>query len=389
MITSRTSRTLAVAGVVAAAALTISGCSSTPTPASNAAALTVGSVDLSGVCPATITIQTDWNPESEHGHLYEMFGDDAVIDSDAKSVSGALYSAGEYTGVSLEVRAGGPAIGYQSVSSQMYQDDSITLGYISTDEAIRGSVDTPTTAVFAPLDISPLMIMWDPETYPDVTTIAELADSGANIRYFGGAAYMDYLVGANVIPEAQADGSFDGTPAAFIAADGKDGQQGYATSDPIIYGTELENWAKPVAYQLINDAGFPYYQSAISVRSGELADLSGCLTALVPVLQQAEVDFFADPAATTALILQAVSEYDNGWVYTDVDAQYSVESMIADGIVSNGVDGAIGDFDESRVQEMIDLTTPIFASVGITVADGLTPADIATNEFLDSSIALP
>jgi hypothetical protein len=32
--------------------------------------------DLSGVCPATISIQTDWNPEAEHGWLYQMIGPD-------------------------------------------------------------------------------------------------------------------------------------------------------------------------------------------------------------------------------------------------------------------------------------------------------------------------
>ena len=31
---------------------------------------------LAGVCPDVVTIQTDWNPEAEHGCLYEMVGDD-------------------------------------------------------------------------------------------------------------------------------------------------------------------------------------------------------------------------------------------------------------------------------------------------------------------------
>jgi hypothetical protein len=37
--------------------------------------------------------------------------------------------------VNLEVRAGGPAIGFQTVTAQEYQDDSILLGMGGTDDA--------------------------------------------------------------------------------------------------------------------------------------------------------------------------------------------------------------------------------------------------------------
>ena len=40
----------------------------------------VGGVSLAGVCPDVVTIQTDWNPEAEHGWIYEMVGDDPEID---------------------------------------------------------------------------------------------------------------------------------------------------------------------------------------------------------------------------------------------------------------------------------------------------------------------
>ena len=33
-----------------------------------------GGVSLKGVCPDTVSIQTDWNPEGEHGFLYQMIG---------------------------------------------------------------------------------------------------------------------------------------------------------------------------------------------------------------------------------------------------------------------------------------------------------------------------
>ncbi|MFM8001873.1 MAG: hypothetical protein ACKPAJ_05605 [Actinomycetota bacterium] len=33
-------------------------------------------VSLAGVCPDTVTFQTDWNPESEHGFLYNLSAKD-------------------------------------------------------------------------------------------------------------------------------------------------------------------------------------------------------------------------------------------------------------------------------------------------------------------------
>ncbi|CAD5995060.1 ABC transporter substrate-binding protein [Agreia sp. COWG] len=385
------SRSLLAAGLLASTALVLTGCSAGSTDsASNAASdLTIGSVDLKAAgCPATVTIQTDWNPEAEHGHLYSMFGKDAVVDASNKSVSGPLYSKGEYTGVNLEVRAGGPAIGFQTVSSQMYTDSDITLGYANTDESLRLSNDMPTTAVFAPLEINPQMIMWDPATYPDVKTIADLTKAGAIIKYFGGAAYMDYLIGAGIVPEAQADGGYDGTPANFVSQGGKDAQQGFASAEPYVYENEVESWDKPVKFQLIHDAGYQIYASAVSVRTSQLKELTPCLTALVPVLQQAEVDYFADPAPTNAMILDLVTQYDTGWVYSQGVADYSVKTMRDLGLASNGDNDYIGDFDEARVQKIIDTDTPIFTKLGTPPKDGITASDLFTNEFLDKTIGL-
>jgi hypothetical protein len=378
-------------GLLASSAIVLTGCSggATDTKPDAAADPKIGSVDLKAAgCPATVTIQTDWNPESEHGHLYSMFGDDAKIDAGNKSVSGPLYSSGEYTGVNLEVRSGGPAIGFQTVSSQMYTDPDITLGYVNTDEALRLSSDMPTTAVFAPLEINPQMIMWDPATYPNVETIADLTKAGAVIKYFGGAAYMDYFIGAGIVPEAQADGGYDGSPGNFVASQGKDAQQGFASAEPYIYENEVEAWDKPVKFQLIHDAGYTIYASAVSVRSADLEKLTPCLKALVPVLQKAEVDYFADPAKTNKLILDLVEQFDTGWVYSQGVADYSVKTMIDLGLVSNGDNAYLGDFDEARVQKIIDSDTPIFTKLGTPPVDGIKASDLFTNEFLDQSIGL-
>ncbi|GAA2227198.1 ABC transporter substrate-binding protein [Herbiconiux moechotypicola] len=380
----------AAVGALALSALALTACSAPASGTGAAAAATdlpIGAVDLAAAgCPATVVIQTDWNPEAEQGNLYQLLGPGAVIDAQNKAVSGPLFAAGEYTGVNVEVRSGGPAIGFQTVTSQQYTDPSITLGYANTDEAVQLSAEMPTTAVFAPFEVGPQIIMWDPETYPEVETIADLGETDAVVRYFGGAAYMEYLTGSGILDPAQVDGSYDGTPASFIAAGGADAQQGFATVEPYVYENEIADWGKPVAFQLIHDAGYPIYASALSVRTGELEALSPCLTELVPVIQQATVDYYADPAATNELILRAVEEFDNGWVYTPGVAAYSVQAQVDLGLVGNGSNDTVGDFDLDRVQEIVDITTPLFEKLGSSPASGLTPDDLVTNEFIDPAI---
>lgn len=386
-----TPRVFAVIGMAAASAVLLAACSSGSTGGGSTPAATGAKVDLSGVCPSTIVFQTDWNPEADHGQLYEMVGPNPTIDSDKKIVAGDLYSGGQPTGVKIEVRSGGPAIGYQTVSSQVYSDTSITMGYISTDEAVQFSDKFPMTAVMAENDTSPQMIMWDPTVYPKVTTIKELGAAlkpGATIRYFNGAAYMSYLTGAGILKESQIDGSYDGTPAKFVADKGISGQQGFATAEPYIYEHEVAAWDKKVAFQTINDAGYPIYPEALSVRTGDLKKLTPCLKKLVPVLQQADVDYFASPATANKLIVDLVTQYNNGWVYDEQVADYGVAEMKKLKIATDGDNGYVGDMDEARIQKIIDIDTPIYTATGSAPKAGLTASDLYTNEFLDTKISL-
>ncbi len=387
-VTSRLARRVgATAGAAAIGLAALTGCSdSGSTAASSGYSGPIGKVDLKAVCPAKIVVQTDWNPEAEHGSLYQMLGPNPVIDGAGKKVTAPLFTQGEYTGVDLEIRAGGPAIGFQTVTSQMYQDNSITLGYVDTDQSVQSAGTNPTTAVFASLDINPQMIMWDPATYPAVRTIADLKAAKSTVLFFEGSAYMDYFTGAGILDKAQVDGSYDGSPASFVAAGGTKAQQGFVSSEPYLYEKEIEQWRKPIAYQLLHDAGFPVYKSTLAMRSGELEANSACLQKLVPVMQRAEVDYFASPATANKTILQAVTEYDTGWVYNEGNAAYAVEKMKSAGVVGNGGNSTVGDFDTARVQRVIDITKPVFTSQQVAVPAGLTPEQVATNKFIDPSI---
>ncbi|HEV7950494.1 MAG TPA: ABC transporter substrate-binding protein [Glaciihabitans sp.] len=384
----RTTRSRSIAALSALATITLlAGCAGGGTDdAAPATEMEIGSIDLSAACPSTVTIQTDWNPESEHGHLYELLGEEYRIDSDLKAVAGPLMAAGEYTGVDVEIRAGGPAIGFSTVAAQMYQDTDITLGFASTGDQIAQSAELPVTAVMAPLEINPQMIMWDPETYPDVETIADLGETGAIVRYFGGAAYMEWLIADGQLSRDQVDGGYDGTPANFVAAQGADAQQGFASAEPYVYENEVADWGKEVAFQTIHDAGWRSYAATIGVRSGDFEELSPCLEQLVPVLQQAEVDFYSDPTATNNLILELVEDYATGWVYSAGVAEFSVAQQVELGLVGNGDDSTVGNFDLDRVQESLDAMIPIAIELGTPAADGLTVDDLVTNEFIDESI---
>ncbi|MFP5331727.1 MAG: ABC transporter substrate-binding protein, partial [Acidimicrobiia bacterium] len=299
-------------------------------------------VSLADVCPDPIIIQTDWFPEAEHGGTYQLVGDDYTVDVENQIVSGSLVAGGVDTGIDVQVRTGGPAIGFQPVSTQMYTEPEIHFGFISTDEAAAFADDAPTIAVVSPLEKNPQIIMWDPETYPEVETIADLGELGVTINVFAGGTFGDVLVAQGILSADQIDPSYDGSPARFIAEGGAIAQQGFASAEPYNYEFVFEDWGKPVAFQLIHDAGFQVYSQALSIRAGDLETLRPCLEQLVPIMQQAAVDYANDPARVNAMIIDAVEQYDSFWVYDEGVAQYSIDTQVALGLVGNGPDGTIG-----------------------------------------------
>ena len=344
---------------------------------------------IADVCPEKISLQTDWNPEAEHGFVYQLIGDGYTIDKDAVSVSGPLVTSdGTETGVTFEVRSGGPAIGFQTVTSQLYQDEDILLGYVYTDEAIQNSAEFPTVAIQSGFEKNPQMIMWDPATYPDVETIEDIGEAGILVRYFGGAAYMDFFTQTGILSPDQVDGSYDGTPALFVADQGESAQQGFGSAEPYIYENEIADWMKPVAYAYINDAGWENYAESIATKPENITEYADCFKLLVPMIQQASIDYLEDPTRTNALILDAVATFDNGWVYSQGVADFGVETIKADGLVANGPDDTVGNFDLDRVNSLIELVIPVYEALGQSPKEGLTAEDIVTNEFIDETIGL-
>ncbi len=401
-------RSASLLGVALAASLAIAACGSDSddsatteapsdtaatdtTPADTTGEVTGEAVSLADDCPATVAIQTDWMPEAEHGFLYQMIGEGYEVDADNAYVTGPLIdAAGNDTGVLFQVRSGGAAQNFSPVTQIMYSDDSLLLGYVYTDEAIQFSGDFPTVAIESGFEKNPQMIMWDPETYPDVTGIADLGELDVTVRYFGGAAYMDFFTGSGILSASQVDGSYTGDPSLFIADEGAAAQQGFGSAEPFLYEHELTDWGKPVEYEYINDAGWENYAESIATKPENIEAYAACFEKLVPIIQQASVDYLNDPARANAIILDAVDGFGEafGWTYSQGAADFGVATMKADGLVANGSDGTMGSFDIDRVNALIELAVPIYEAQGASPKDGVTADDIVTNQFIDPSISL-
>ena len=379
--------------VLATAAIVAAGCTNgggeATTGGSNAPQAAAGDrLNLKDVCPATIVVQTDWFPESEYGVYYHMVGPNPKVDTNKKLVNGPLVAEGQDTGVRIEVRSGGPATGFELVSAQMYKDKNITLGQVNTDEAVRFSGKQPTLAVTAPMEISPFMIMWDPATYPQFNIIADIGQSDAKVLYFEGDTYMEYLIGSGILRRSQVDPSYDGAPARFVGAKGKLTQAGFATSEPYLYEHDINGWKpKPVKYALVNDTGYPFYPQTLSIRPADKDKLAPCLKKLVPIVQRAQVDFLKSPEKTNQFIIDIVRKYNTDWTYSDGLAGYAIEKMRQD-FVNNGSDSTLGNFDQARIQRLVDIVTPILVSQRAAPKQGLKAEDLFTNEFIDPSIGV-
>jgi hypothetical protein len=374
------------ADTTAAAETTTAAPGTTAAPATTAAPGTTqpAGTSLAGICPDPVVIQLDWEPESEHGGLYQLVGDGYEIDTDTKRVRGPLVSAGADTGVDIEIRIGGNAVGFQQTSALMYQDQDIFLGMIRLVEAMEFHADLPTTAVFAMFEKSPFSVYWDPETYPDVDEVADLKPLGVTIMLGRPDPFQDYWLAEGIMDESQMDLSDMAKPASFIGHNGEWAEAGFATAEPFLYEFEVPEWGKPVKVQLIHDTGWEEYFQAIAVRSADLATETDCLTELVPIMQQGMADYYADPAATNDLILELVDAYATGWVYSQAGAEYSHQKQLELGIVSNGDNAYIGDFDPERVANL----QAIVGEVTEIDVSGVTPEDVFTNEFIDDSIGL-
>jgi hypothetical protein len=384
-----------IAALVAVTALAVAGCSDSSTAqggqAVQASATAGGASALKGVCPDTVVFQTNWWPQAEYGGLYRLVGSSPTIDGTKTKVTGQLVDNGVDTGVKVEIRAGGPANNFTPSTALLYTDKSITFGGADLDQIaqISGS-GKPVLSVFAPLDLSPVVLLWDPAQHPDFTTIADIGQTSTKVIYFQGATYMAYLLGAGLLRSSQVAATYAGTPDQWKASKGSIVQQGYVTNEVLRYQNDPTVWGKKVQYQLVADSGYPVYPETLTIRPDRKQELSACLKKLVPVLQRSTREYIAEPQSTNKFISELVGKYANkgAFPYTAEQGDAAARAMKDNGIVGNGNDKTVGNFEQARVKRIITIVTPIFAGQKTPVKPGLTVGDLVTNEFIDPSVGV-
>ncbi|MDX2376568.1 hypothetical protein M4I32_07120 [Microbacterium sp. LRZ72] len=378
---TRTRLLMSAVGAGAALTVALAGCSTPETTAEDAEA--AGGAGALGACPETVVLQTNWFPEPEHSAAYALIDpDEATTDPDAGIYSGPAIAD---PSINIEVRSGGPFIGFQQSTALLYSDDSIMLAMIDTDESVKLSADQPTTAVYTPLQVNPQILLWDPERY-SFDEISDIGESDATVLYFQGATYMDYLIAQGDVQEDQVDGSFDGSVTRLVA-DEPVVMQGYITQEPYRLMVDYPEYGREVDSFLIADSGYDIYPAAWSGKPEVVEAQSDCLAQLVPAMQQAQIDYMNDPEPVNQAISDYLVEIDQFFQVTPELGAEIHRVMQDEGIVADGTDGVFGSFDAERMERMTGILSDIYAETGVEIADDLTADDIYTNEFLDPSIS--
>jgi hypothetical protein len=381
---------IAVGLVALAAAGCGSGTSSTQAAAPVASGSAAGALapfesGLSKVCPANVNVQVNWWPSSDDAFLFQLIGRSGTTDTSTNSYSGEIGNSG----VTLTILAGGPAASYESDTALAYAKSSVYLVMENTDDQISTADQQPTTAVFAWYQQYPLIFLWGNQSW-HFTSLQQIAKSGIEVLAYSGGTVLGVFEQEGLLKKSQVNTSYNGTPDEFVAAGGNIIQQGYVDEEPYQFQYETPAWGKPVKFLLVSEADYPIYQDNIAVRSDQLKADTPCLKKLVPLFQEASVQYANSPAATEA----AIVTYTNALKGTGVavsagEANYAYKSQLKYGLIANGSDGVYGSFSTARLQQAITKISPVLAAEGVQLKPGLTPANLATNKFLDPSIRLP
>jgi hypothetical protein len=371
----------------ALAVAAIAGCSSSASSSSSSGGTAASATGvLSGICPSTVEIQQNWTPEAEQGAYYQLAASGGSIDSSQKTYTAPLIdpSTGKQTGVNVELLAGGPATSYSNPEQLLYENQSILLGVDATDTQIESYANTPTIGVVTPMYLYDNVYFWNPAKH-NLTSIAGIGASGATLLSYGAKGALNlYLEAKGELKSSQIDGSYNGSPADFVASGGSMVSGGYATYEPYYYSHELTAWDKPISYQLISNTGYNPYSNTTFVTPTNEKKYSACLSKLVPMIQQAQITYLQSPSRVNQLIVQLDNAYKIGGAYNMAIANYADQTMLADRIVAQPSSGAFGSFDMARVNTLIgQLKSTNSVS---RLPSGFSASTLETNKYIDPSI---
>jgi hypothetical protein len=368
--------------------VTLSGCGAgatdTTSSGASAAPARVDGGALAGACPEEVVIQLQWQPQSDQGAVFGLLGEGWTLDTGQHSVTGPLVADGADTGVDLTLRAGGPAIGFQSVPSQMYVDDAVTLGLVHGDQLVAAAAEAPVIGVAPLLKHSPAILMWDPESHPEISSVDDVRASGAPVVVSADQIYPAWMVAHDLLDADQIDTSYDGNPARFVG-DPTVVQQGFGNSEPYTYEHEVPEWGRSVGFGYVKDVGYDVYASNVSVRTDRLEELAPCLEVLVPMIQQANADYLAAPEAVNDVIVDVVAQDPSYAPYSAGEAAYSAQTLAQEGLIGPEDDGSVSTYDMDRVEsfvaDLVDVLEGEGANLGDPAADTL-----FTDRFADHDV---
>lgn len=348
---------------------------------------------LKDVCPSPLYIQKDWLAQAEHGGLYQLIGAGGKMETGR--YSGPLGA----TGIELVLLEGGSGVGLgdgETAYSALYNGNSkagVTpqIGFQELDNAFIFSKRFPVVGVMAPLDNSPTALFWDKVTYPN--GFKSIADLKAFAESDKGKIYVStikrtfglYLVEQGVPSDVFVEG-YRGDGENFVTNNGTWLNQGFVTNEVYKF-SHGNNWGKPLDYLLIDSLGYRNYTGMLSVATNRLEELAPCLEKLVPLIQQAHVDYVKDPAEVNKLIFEFnQAGLAASWWKTPMDLiDNASKVMVETGVIGNGPNATIGDFDMERVAEMLKI---VKSRLDERANPDVTPEQIVTNRFIDPSIGL-
>ena len=376
----------AAPGTMATLILCTAACSSAPGGGGFGAPPGVAT-DLRGLCPDPVVVQAAWYPDITHS-FYELVGDGYTVDSRRATVTAPLVApdgdSSTSTGIRIQIRSGGPVVGFVPADELMERDKSITFGNQGTDEQLLAATrGRRILSVFAPLDQDPVVFMWDREKHPDFRTVQDVGQTDAPVYTIPDDPSTLYLLQTGVLRGRQIVPGFDGTPRPWLSGGGVGVLGGYITKDPYI--ARLLAPSRTLEVAMLADAGYPNYRTTLTIRSADRDRLDGCLRRLVPIMQRAHARFMTDPERQIRLVVDLNIAYKAPYPFNETIARYGVDQIRRNALIFAGRDNRIGDQDltpvSGRIARMIKTLTPVYAARR-TPLPPLQPSDIATNDYL-------
>lgn len=334
------------------------------------------------VCPAKLTIQTDWFPELEHGGTYQLIGPNGTANKDTVSYSGpvqAQYAVGGLKEIEITT------IKFDKANASILLDGEADMAYITMGDIIKDSEAVPMVAIAKTLDADPQMVMWDPTQY-DIQKPEDIKDTGASVLHFPGTGYIDYMIGKGYMTADQSNPSYDGSDAKWVAEGGSIFQQGFATNEVYKYENDIawkDGAPADVSFYTVKDLGFDNYPAVITMLKSKADELDACLKLLVPKMQQAWVDYFNDPKPITDRLITINEEHDGFWTLSAGLNEAGLKLIDEKDMAKNSEDGTYCSFDAARVETLYSQLKEIFDAQGVAITDDVT--SVYTNKYCEGA----